>query len=81
MTLISDKSSECLNESDEHPFSHCLKPDNRFLESDCDEQLIIALAFKQPIKLHTLQIVGRNDGLFSNNTEKNHSLYSLSSTS
>ena len=64
MALISSRSSECLNESDEHPFSHCLKPDNRFLESDCDEQLIIVLAFKQPIKLHTLQIVGRNDGVF-----------------
>ena len=54
--------SECLNESDDHPFAHCLKPDSSYLESDCDQQLIIDLAFMQAVKLHTMQIIAPADG-------------------
>ena len=61
-SLVDHSSSECLNESDDHPFAHCLKPDSQFLESDCDEQLIIVLAFMQSVKLHTLQFVAPPDG-------------------
>jgi thiol-disulfide isomerase/thioredoxin len=61
-SMVDHSGSECLNESDSHPFPHCLKPDRSFLESDCDEQLILVLSFTQSVKLHTLQIVGPNDG-------------------
>ena len=62
--LIDSSGSECLNESDAHPFQHALNSsDDQYLESDCDEQLIIFLAFQQPIKLHTLQLVGPTDGM------------------
>ena len=61
-SLVDHSGSECLNESDDHPFAHCLKPDSQFLESDCDEQLIIVLAFMQSVKLHTLQFVAPPDG-------------------
>ena len=57
-SLISRAGCECLNESDDHPLRNCIdaaKVDD-FLESDCDEQLIITLAFNQPIKLHSLKI-------------------------
>ncbi|XP_055333878.1 thioredoxin-like protein 1 [Paramacrobiotus metropolitanus] len=50
-----DKSKcECLNEADDHTFTSLFQ-DNGYLESDCDEQLIIAVAFNQPVKLHSLK--------------------------
>ena len=38
---------ECLNEADDHPYAHALNSGGGFLESDCDEQLILSLAFNQ----------------------------------
>ena len=64
-SLVDHSGSECLNESDDHPFANCLKPDTSFLESDCDEQLIIVLAFMQSVKLHTMQIIAPQDGQFA----------------
>lgn len=58
------KGSECLNDSDDHPLSHALNTTSEeFLESDCDEQLIIAIAFLQPVKLHSLQLTAPPDGM------------------
>lgn len=54
-----DKSQlECLNESDSHTLSHCLTKGGQYLESDCDEQLIISVAFITNVKLHSLKIHG-----------------------
>lgn len=55
-SLIMKSGCECLNESDSHPFNNCLN-DNKesYLESDCDEQLIITFAFTQSIKLHSIK--------------------------
>ena len=67
--VIDSNGSECLNESDSHPFQHALSDStDQYLESDCDEQLIIALAFQQPVKLHSLQLTGPTDGILINNT-------------
>lgn len=56
-SFITKSGCECLNESDDHPLAHCLDNNNQtYLESDCDEQLIITLAFSQPIKLHSIKI-------------------------
>ncbi|GFN95786.1 thioredoxin-like protein 1 [Plakobranchus ocellatus] len=54
--LINKAGSECLNESDDHTFEHALNPKGGYLESDCDEQLIMNLAFNQPVKLHSLKM-------------------------
>jgi len=54
-TLIAKSSSECLNESDEHPFTNCLTNTASYLESDVDEQLILNIALTQPIKLFALR--------------------------
>lgn len=57
ITSFLDKSkSECLNESDDHPYAHCLTSGGGYLESDCDEQLILALTFNQAMKVHSLRI-------------------------
>ncbi|XP_046556105.1 thioredoxin-like protein 1 [Haliotis rubra] len=57
-TFISKSGCECLNESDDHPLAHALSQKGGFLESDVDEQLIISLAFSQPVKLHSLKVNG-----------------------
>ena len=53
--------SECLNEDDEHPYGHCLAGGGGFLQSDCDEQLILALAFNQAVKIHSIKLKGPKD--------------------
>ncbi len=58
LSFINKSESECLNESDAHNLSACLTSgSSNYLESDCDEQLIINLAFNQPLKLHSLKIM------------------------
>lgn len=56
VSFIHKSGCECLNESDDHPFTNCLQSGASYLESDCDEQLIISLAYTQPVKLHSLII-------------------------
>ena len=46
-THLDMSGSECLNMSDEHPLENCLLDNGSFLKSDCDEQLILSLAFNQ----------------------------------
>ncbi|XP_022084619.1 thioredoxin-like protein 1 [Acanthaster planci] len=58
VSLIDKSSVECLNQSNEHDFEACLTNDDRYLESDCDEQLIITVGFIQNVKLHSLKITG-----------------------
>merc|ERR1712013_296842 len=47
-TFVSAQGTECLNEDDEHPYSGCLHAGPEFLQSDCDEQLILAPKDKGP---------------------------------
>merc|ERR1711971_637911 len=60
-TFVSAQGTECLNEDDEHPYSGCLHAGPEFLQSDCDEQLILALAFNQPVKIHSLRFNAPKD--------------------
>eukprot|EP00092_Neocalanus_flemingeri_P058431 GFUD01069625.1.p1 GENE.GFUD01069625.1~~GFUD01069625.1.p1 ORF type:complete len:169 (-),score=49.04 GFUD01069625.1:356-862(-) len=55
-SFLDMKGSECLNESDDHPFSNCLKEGDSVLQSDCDEQLILSLAFNQVVKVHSIKL-------------------------
>jgi len=48
---------ECLNASDKHTLKHAMEPDRSlFLQSDCDEQLLIHLTFNQLVRVHSLII-------------------------
>ena len=68
--MINKTRSECLNENDSHPFKNALTAGEEYLESDCDEQLIISLSFEAPVKLHTLKIVAPPDGEWLDHTSK-----------
>lgn len=56
--LINKTQSECLNQSDDHTWENVLINSNSYLQSDCDEQLILSITFNQQIKLHSLIIQG-----------------------
>ncbi|XP_045456173.1 thioredoxin-like protein 1 [Melitaea cinxia] len=60
-TFIVKNECECLNEADDHPLAHCLTSGGGYLESDCDEQLIINISFNQVVKLHSLKIKAPSD--------------------
>ncbi|CAE1299300.1 PITH domain-containing protein At3g04780,Thioredoxin-like protein 1 [Acanthosepion pharaonis] len=60
-SFISKSGSECLNGADDYPFTNCLEKNGNYLESDCDEQLIIFISFSQAVKLHSLKIHAPNE--------------------
>nr|QWA14831.1 thioredoxin [Diaphanosoma celebensis] len=60
-TFISKPGCECLNEADDHPLEAGLSSNPGYLESDCDEQLIINLAFNQTVKIHSIKIKAPKD--------------------
>jgi len=59
--FISEKECECLNEDDDHPYQHCLTAGGGFLQSDCDEQLILSLSFNQVVKVHSIKLKAPSD--------------------
>jgi thiol-disulfide isomerase/thioredoxin len=61
VTFYDKSGCECLNESNEHPLTAALTNKEGYLESDCDEQLLICIAFNQLIKLHSIRINGPPD--------------------
>ena len=60
-SFVNFKGSDCLNEDDNHPFISCLSPGPGHLQSDCDEQLLLSLAFRQPVKIHSIIIKAPKD--------------------
>ncbi|TRY54242.1 hypothetical protein DNTS_010107 [Danionella cerebrum] len=58
MPFVNKAGCECLNESDDCGFENCLmKYSSSYLESDCDEQLLITMAFSQPVKLYSMKLL------------------------
>lgn len=54
-TFISKQECECLNEADDHNLKHALASAGGYLQSDCDEQLILSITFNQAVKIHSLK--------------------------
>lgn len=54
--FITKNQCECLNESDDHPLVHAFTSGGGYLQSDCDEQLILSVTFNQTVKIHSLKI-------------------------
>jgi thioredoxin len=61
VTFYDKNGCECLNETNEHPLSAALSSKDGYLESDCDEQLLISIAFNQLIRLHSIRVTGPPD--------------------
>lgn len=53
--FVSKNECECLNEADDHPMMHSLTSAGGFLQSDCDEQLILSITFNQVVKIHSIK--------------------------
>lgn len=54
-SFIMKNQCEALNDSDEHPLSALIE--NRgYIESDCDQQLILSLTFTQSVKVHSIKV-------------------------
>lgn len=60
-TLLDKSLCECLNQADDHPYEHAISDGGGFLESDCDEQLILSLAFNQAVKVHSIKVKAPQD--------------------
>lgn len=57
---------ECLNEAKGHTLRHCLEQGSReqeslFLQSDCDEELLITLRFMAPVRVGAIVVQGPAD--------------------
>jgi len=62
-TYVSEQGTECLNQDDDHSYTNCLIRGPECLKSDCDEQIILNLAFNQAVKVHSLRFKGpKNQG-------------------
>lgn len=55
-SFIVKSQCECFNESDQFPFANTQNTSGSYLESDCDEQLIMSVSFSQLVKIHSLKI-------------------------
>uniref|UniRef100_A0A6B2LLG2 PITH domain-containing protein n=1 Tax=Arcella intermedia TaxID=1963864 RepID=A0A6B2LLG2_9EUKA len=54
---IKTQASSCLNESPMHKWHSILHQDTNYLKSDCDPQLLLNLAFRSTIKIHSIRFV------------------------
>lgn len=64
--LIDMNQLDCLNQRKGFPASNMFTDDGNCLVSDCDEQLLINLPFKQPVKIQSLKIKAPMGFNFSN---------------
>jgi len=62
--LVNKSGSNCLNESEDtsRQYTNVLEDSDTYLESDCDEQLMLMLSFNQACKVHSLKIRAPSDG-------------------
>jgi thioredoxin len=61
-SFVDKTQATCLNQSTEHTLQNVFVKGTGYLESDCDEQLLLYVPFRQPIKLHSICFVAPDDG-------------------
>jgi len=60
--LHDEKRCECLNDTPDHPFLNIFKDDDSLCISDVDEQLLITVAYKDPVSIKTIKFVAPDNG-------------------
>nr|ACO15594.1 Thioredoxin-like protein 1 [Caligus clemensi] len=61
-SFVDKRKCECLNQDDDHPYTHALNAKGGgFLASDCDEQIILSVTFTQAVKVHSLILKAPSD--------------------
>jgi len=58
---IDKQHAACLNENKDHPWQNVLTTTSDYLESDCDEQLLLYIPFNQAVKLHSINVEAKSD--------------------
>jgi len=63
-SMIDKSQCECLNQHDDHTWEHAFNTASAltWLQSDVDEQLLIAITFQQTVKLHSIVLQAPADG-------------------
>ncbi|XP_050544223.1 thioredoxin-like protein 1 [Daktulosphaira vitifoliae] len=59
-SFIMKNQCEALNDADDHPLAALLEG-RGYMESDCDSQLIVSLAFTQAVKVHSIKVKAPKD--------------------
>lgn len=54
-SFIMKNQCEALNDADDHPLSGLIE-NRSYIESDCDQQLILSLTFTQSVKVHSIKV-------------------------
>jgi len=61
--MIDQAHGSCLNQQSDHVWTNILTKDTtKYLESDCDPQLLIYVPFKQNVKINSICFVAPSDG-------------------
>ncbi|KAJ1722452.1 hypothetical protein LPJ53_003136 [Coemansia erecta] len=74
-SVVLKTQSECLNQNDSKPLENVWAKNDSVLESDVDEQMVLHVAFNQPIKLHSIMLraplenAPRSIKIFANRTD------------
>ncbi|KAJ2780866.1 hypothetical protein GGI15_003397 [Coemansia interrupta] len=74
-SVVLKTQSECLNQNDDCPLENVFTKGDSVLESDVDEQMVLHIAFNQPVKLHSIMLKAplknapRNIKIFANRTD------------
>lgn len=58
--LINKQSVCCLNENTHHTVNNVFSTSEHYLESDCDEQLLITVEFNSTVQVTGIKIIGRD---------------------
>ncbi|KAJ1843972.1 hypothetical protein LPJ73_005314 [Coemansia sp. RSA 2703] len=74
-SVVLKTQSECLNQNDSKPLENVFAKNDSVLESDVDEQMVLHIAFNQPIKLHSIMLKAplenapKNIKIYANRTD------------
>jgi hypothetical protein len=64
---------ECLNQDQKHGYQHIFQPSKNVLKSDVDEQIILSIQFRQPVKIHSMKFIAGGTVFCNQNADRKRS--------